>query len=66
VMQTGGIPLALQLRSMKNATFLHTICFSHCPRKANEVAHILASRAEDPHLISWIEEPPNFSVDVIM
>jgi hypothetical protein len=56
VMQNGGNSIGPTAAIYDECTFLcHNfthVCFSHCPREANEVAHILASRVEDPHLIS--------------
>jgi hypothetical protein len=54
VMQNGGNsigPAIYDECTFLCQNFTH-VCFSHYPREANEVAHILASRAEDPHLIS--------------
>jgi ribonuclease HI len=40
------------------------VIFEHCPREANNAAHVLAREAVvNPHV--WVDDPPDFLVDVI-
>ena len=39
--------------------------FEHCPREANNAAHVLAKEAVEILQCVWKEDPPDFLIDVI-
>ena len=62
VMKEGGTSLGqaaaiYQECSMLSHNFTEVV-FSHCPREANEAAHVLASRSEGNQTTVWIDDPP--------
>jgi hypothetical protein len=69
VMKNGGNSLGLAAGIYEECSFLcrnfSEVYFFHCPTEANKAAHILASRSEGSQSIVWIEDPPDFIIDVI-
>jgi hypothetical protein len=71
VMQNGGNSIGPAAAIYEECSFLcrnfaHVSFSHHCPRKSNRAAHILASKAESPHLTTWQEELPDFISALIM
>jgi hypothetical protein len=69
VMKDGGNSLGPAVAIYEECNFLSRnfskVLFSHCPREANRVAHVLANHSEGPQSIVWIEEPPDYLFDVL-
>jgi hypothetical protein len=61
VMKNGGNSFGPAAAIYEECSFLYRnfseVLFLHCPREANMVAHVLASRSEGSQLIVWTEDP---------
>jgi hypothetical protein len=45
------------------AALLDQVCFKHCPREANEVAHEIVSNSfSTRNSYNWVDEPPDFII----
>jgi hypothetical protein len=43
------------------------VSFKHCPREANEVAHVLARECFASKLsCNWVDEPPGFLMEKLI
>jgi ribonuclease HI len=69
IMQDGGINLVRLQQFMKNAIFFvegfPMLFLNHCPRESNKVAHTLASKAVGSQSIVWLDDPPDFLIEIL-
>ena len=68
-MNDGGRSSSLVAAIYEDCIFLvhnfSSILFVHCPRESNDVAHVLASKAEGDLSVIWQSDSPDFIVDVL-
>jgi len=63
-MKVGGNSIGVIAAIYEECSFLRrgfsNVKFDHCPREANNVAHILACNFEGSLPIIWEQDPPDF------
>jgi hypothetical protein len=70
IMQDGGNSLGAAAAIYEECSFLSRgfshVIFNHCPRESNKVAHTLASKAVGSQSIVWLDDLPDFLIEILV